>query len=486
MDPNQRPDAAPAWGAPNPDPADPSPSTEPVSPSTEPVSPSGGDPGAPWGMAIPQAQPQPRRRGVAGYLVVAIVTAVVVASLTFSSGLVLGGLMVGTASGSPLPGGTGPAASSVTKPGDPAGFGLFGEAWNILKQNYVDPSSLTSKDLTYGAIRGLTQAIGDTDHTRFLTPTELAQQKADLSGTFAGVGATLSQVGTDLVVQSVIPGAPADRAGVRAGDRILAVDGKDTTGKTVSEVVTEVRGKAGTSVTLTLVRKSGGDAFDVTITRQTITLPAVSWAMYPGTTTAVVRLEQFSANSGKQMTDALTAARAAGATRYVLDLRSDPGGYVGEAVTVASQFVGSGNVYMQQDAKGNRTAVPAAPGGVATTAPLVVLVDNGTASSAEIVSGAIQDAARGKIVGETTFGTGTVLSQFDLSDGSALLVGTTEWLTRDGHQIWKKGIVPDAVVAIPSAGRIVVPSEFAKLGASGITAAKDAQLQKAIQLVGAQ
>ena len=155
----------------------------------------------------------------------------------------------------------------TTNPGDPTGFGLFHEAWNILKQNYVDQPALESKDLTYGAIRGLTEAIGDTDHTRFLTPEQLAQQKSDLSGTFAGVGAVLSQDGTDLVVQSVIPGAPAERAGVRAGDRILAVDGADTTGKTVSQVVDQVRGKEGTQVTLTLVHKTGGDAFDVTITR---------------------------------------------------------------------------------------------------------------------------------------------------------------------------------------------------------------------------
>ena len=468
----------PPLGVPRPPAWSPPPGSEPG------PAPAGYGAQAPWASPIPYAPaPPPRRNGIAGYVAVALVTAMIVAAVTFAGGLATGAAIVGAASINDGSASTGPIPAASTNPGDPSGFSLFHEAWDILRQHYVDQPALESKDLTYGAIRGLTTAIGDTDHTRFLTPDELAQQKSDLSGTFAGVGAVLSQDGTDLVVQSVIPGAPAERAGVRAGDRILAVDGVDTMGKTVSQVVDEVRGKEGTQVTLTLAKKTGGDTFDVTITREIITVPAVSWAMYPGTTTAVVRLEQFSADSGKQMIDNLKAAQAAGATRFVLDLRSDPGGYVGEAVTVASQFLGDGIVYMQQDAKGDRAEVPVQKDGVATTQPLVVLVDNGTASSAEIVSGAIQDAKRAQLVGEKTFGTGTVLSQFDLSDGSALLVGTTEWLTRNGNQIWRKGIAPDVVVVIPADGRIVVPSEFEKLGGSGITAAKDAQLQKAIELV---
>lgn len=485
MDPNQRPDATPAWGATNPSLADLRPSAPP---SGDPwAAPSSGSPQAPWGSPVPYAPPPPpRRSGIAGYVAVALVTAAIVAFVTFASGIVVGGLIVGAASFADVGGSASTVPAMVTNPGEPRDFGLFREAWDILKENYVDQPGLEGKGLTYGAIRGLTKAIGDTDHTRFLTPDELKEQKADLSGKFAGVGAVLTQNDADLVVQSVIPGAPAERAGVRAGDIILAVDGADTSGKTVDQVVSEVRGQEGTQVTLTLVRKDGGDAFDVTITREIITVPAVSWAMYPGTTTAVVRLEQFSAEAGPQMIEALKAAQAAGATRFVLDLRSDPGGYVGEAVTVASQFLGDGVVYIQEDAQGDRTEVPVQKDGVATSQPLVVLVDNGTASSAEIVSGAIQDAARAKIVGEKTFGTGTVLSQFDLSDGSALLVGTVEWLTRDGHEIWRKGITPDVVVAIPSDGRIVVPSEFEKLGADGIKKAKDAQLQRAIELVAGQ
>jgi carboxyl-terminal processing protease len=411
---------------------------------------------------------------------VALVTTLIVGSVAFAAGTGFGATLA-RAIDTPRA-----VTDRPATPGEPTEFGLFWEAWDILKQHYVDQPGLVGKDLTYGAIRGLTTAIGDTGHTRFLTPEQLKLEQDDLSGKFAGVGVYYAQDGTDFVVQSVIPGTPAERAGVRAGDRIVAVDGKPTSGKTVNDLASEVRGEEGTQVTLTLVPKDGGDAVDVTITREIITNPAVSWAMYPGTTTTVIRLEQFSLDAGAQMVEALTAARAAGATRFVLDLRNNPGGYVGDAVKVASQFLGDGVVYISQDGKGDRTEVPVTPGGVATAPPLVVLVDNGSASSAEIVSGAIQDAGRGKIVGETTFGTGTVLAPFTLSDGSALYVGTVEWLTRDGHLIWRKGITPDVVVAIPSDGRIVVPSEFEKLGGDGIKASKDAQLEKAIELVGAQ
>jgi carboxyl-terminal processing protease len=273
---------------------------------------------------------------------------------------------------------------------------------------------------------------------------------------------------------------------MKAGDIIIKVDGKDVTGQSVDQIVSQVRGKEGTDVTITLVRKGEQAPIELTITRAIITNPAVSWAMYPGTQTAVVRIDQFSDGSGDETVAALKAAKAAGATKFVLDLRNDPGGYVGEATQAASQFLKSGLVFIEQDAQGKQKKVPVEPDGVLTQEPLVVLVDSGSASASEIVSGAIQDAGRAKIVGETTFGTGTVLSQFDLSDGSALLVGTVQWLTPNGAEIWRKGITPDVMVSLPKDGRIVVPSEFSQLGPDGILKANDAQLQKAIDLLAQQ
>jgi carboxyl-terminal processing protease len=474
---------SPAWAAPG---ASPQPSRGAQGawqqPPASPGPAASPDPAPPPPAGWVAAPPPPRRRGgIGGYIAVAVATAAISAVLAFSGGVVVGaGIGASVADGIAS---NGPIPAASTKPGDPSSFGLFTEAWDLLKKNYVDQKALDTKDITYGAIRGMTEAIGDTGHTRFMTPEELARQEQDLSGSFAGIGAVLSDVDSELIVQSVIPGTPAERAGVKAGDRILAVDGNDTTGKSVEDVVREVRGDEGTQVTLTLVHKGLSDPFDVTITRAVIALPAVSWAMYPGTDTAVVRLEQFQADSGKAMADALDAARYAGAKQIVLDLRANPGGYAGEAVRVASQFLDGGVVYIQQDAQGDRTEVPVLPQGKARTQPLVVLVDAGSASSAEIVSGAIQDAGRGKLVGETTFGTGTVLTPYKLSDGSALYVGTVEWLTPKGNEIWRKGITPDVVVAIPDDGRIVVPSEFEALGKDGIVKANDAQLQRAIELL---
>jgi carboxyl-terminal processing protease len=182
----------------------------------------------------------------------------------------------------------------------------------------------------------------------------------------------------------------------------------------------------------------------------------------------------------------LKTARDAGAQRVVLDLRGNPGGYVNEAVGVASQFLSRGLVYIQRNADDKRTEYSVTPDGVATDLPLVVLVDGTTASSAEIVAGALQDAGRAKVIGETTFGTGTVLAEYDLSDGSALRVGTTEWLTPSGRRIWHEGIAPDVPVVLPEGSLPLTPEEVAKLTAAAAKDIPDAQLAKAIEVVGTE
>ncbi len=172
-----------------------------------------------------------------------------------------------------------------------------------------------------------------------------------------------------------------------------------------------------------------------------------------------------------------------GADRLVLDLRGNPGGYVSEADAVASQFLASGIVFIERDAEGKETPHPVKPGGVATDLPLVVLVDAGTASSAEIVSGALQDAGRAQVIGITTFGTGTVLGEFPLSDGSALRVGTVEWLTPDGRRIWHEGITPDVVVERASDVPPLDPIDVGKLTPAQVDEIKDPQLARGLSLV---
>ncbi len=365
----------------------------------------------------------------------------------------------------------------------PPEFATYTEAWKILHDNFVDPSALDPTKLTYGSINGLVEAVGDTGHTRFLTPEEVKDQHTALSGSIVGIGALMNVDQGAPIIQSVIPGGPADRAGLRSGDKVLAVDGTPTDSKDIDEVVKEIRGDAGTTVKLSILHSGETTPVDYSIVREKVTVPAVSWSLIPGTTLADLRLEEFSAGSAKEVENAIVAAKEAGATGIVLDLRGNPGGYVGEAVDIASQFLKDGIVYQQRDKSGKVEQEKVKPGGEATSTPLAVLVDLGTASSAEIVAGAIQDAGRGKLIGATTFGTGTVLNEYSLSDGSALLVGTVEWLTRDGRQIWKHGIVPDIPLESTPAGKIVTPGELSGLGADGLSKSGDAPLLKAIDLL---
>jgi carboxyl-terminal processing protease len=376
------------------------------------------------------------------------------------------------------------AVSSVTPEpsGSAAELALIEQAWQDLHEHYVDAQHLDDQALAYGAITGLTQAVGDEGHTTFLTAAEAKAVDQSLSGTFVGIGVRVSGDTNAVVVGSVIPGTPAEEAGLRRGDKIVAVDGTSTAGETIDQVVARVRGPEGETVTLTIER-AGTPNFEVTITRRKFDLPLSSWTMVPGRTIAMIRLEQFATGATKAVQDAITSATAAGATAIILDLRGNPGGYVNEAIGVTSQFVGDGIVYQSIDASGKEQDVSVEPGGLATDIPLVVLADGGTASSAEIVTGAIQDAKRGQVVGEKTFGTGTVLGRFDLADGSSLRIGVERWLTRGGRPIWHEGLVPDVTVPLATTAVPLGPDEIRDLTPTELAASSDAQLLKALDLL---
>ncbi|HLY14585.1 MAG TPA: S41 family peptidase [Candidatus Limnocylindrales bacterium] len=420
-----------------------------------------------WQATIPSRSRQASRRGV-----VAFILAIAIA---FGAGGAVGFSASPAASG-----GIGLPQANVSFPPE---FKVYEQAWQILQQNYVDPKALDPTTLTYGSISGLLSAVGDTDHTRFLSPQDLADENSSLSGTVVGIGAGMSTVNGQPIIQSVIPGSPAEKAGLVGGDTVLSVDGVSTDGESVDTVVSKIRGDAGTTVTLSILHTGASSPIDVSIVRAKVDVPSVSWALIPGTKVADIRIEQFATNATDELVTMIAAARTAGATSLVLDLRGNPGGYVDEAVGVASQFLKDGDVYREQDRSGKINEIAVKPGGTATDLPLAVLVDNGTASSAEIVSGAIQDAKRGTLIGEKTFGTGTVLSQFNLSDGSALLVGTIEWLTRDGRQIWKQGIVPDITLDSTPKGTIVTPSQLSTMTAAKLASSGDTQLIKAVSVV---
>ncbi len=205
--------------------------------------------------------------------------------------------------------------------------------------------------------------------------------------------------------------------------------------------------------------------------------------MIPGRQIAYIRLDSFATGAGKAVTSAIKAAESAGAKAIIFDLRDNGGGYVPEAIAVASQFVPDGTVFQSVDRSGTVKDVPVTPGGLATTIPLVVLANGSTASAAEIVTGAIQDAGRGKVVGEKTLGTGTVLGQFTLADGSVLRIGTERWLTRNGRPIWHEGLEPDYTVALPSTTAPLTPSDVQGMAPAQLAASGDAQLQKALDLL---
>jgi carboxyl-terminal processing protease len=217
--------------------------------------------------------------------------------------------------------------------------------------------------------------------------------------------------------------------------------------------------------------------------RADVAVAPVSWTLVPGTRTALIRFDQFSQGSADDLKAVLEEVRTAGADRIVLDLRGNPGGYVNEADAVASQFLKSGVVFIERAADGHETTHAVTSGGLATDLPMVVLVDGSTASSAEIVSGALQDAGRAQIVGVKTFGTGTVLGEFPLSDGSALRVGTVEWLTPDGRQIWHQGITPDVVVERASDVAAIDPEAVGKMTPAQVDTLKDPQLARGLSLV---
>ncbi len=362
-------------------------------------------------------------------------------------------------------------------------YSLIQEAWNTINQVYVDHTVVNQQNLTYGAISGMVTALGDTGHSTFLTPDMVKSEHSFTQGEFEGIGAIVDMRDGRATIVTPFDGSPAQKAGVKPDDVILKVDGKDVSGQSLNQIVDQIKGPAGTKVTITLQDPNTGASRDVTITRAKIQIHNVTWHMLPGTTLAHVRVAAFSDGVSDDLKKALQEAKAQGATGIILDLRNDPGGLLSEAVSVASQFLSDGNVMLEKNAQGETNPLPVEKGGVATDIPMVVLINNGTASAAEIVSGALQDAKRATLIGETTFGTGTVLKEFPLSDGSSLLLATDEWLTPNGKSFWHKGIQPDIQVSLPANVSRLTPEQEQSMTAQQIQDSQDSQLLKGIQIL---
>ena len=279
-------------------------------------------------------------------------------------------------------------------------FNVFWEVWGLVQQHFVDQAAVDPQEMTYGAIDGMLSSLGDEGHTRFLTPEEASLQSSDITGRFFGIGAELGVKDGHPIIVAPLDGSPADKAGIRAGDILVEVDGQPVAEMSLDKIVRLVRGPKDTPVTLTVIHPGEMSVTQITIVRAEVQVNPISWAMVPGTKIAHLRISQFNGNTNQQLVPAIEEIKQAGATAMVVDMRNDPGGLLDQAVTVTDQFITEGDIVLEQDAEGKRSAIQAHAGGAATEIPIVVLINLGTASGAEIFAGAIQDHHRGELVGE--------------------------------------------------------------------------------------
>ncbi len=315
------------------------------------------------------------------------------------------------------------------------------ELYDELDSRAVDAPE--SEELVEAAIQGMLDALDD-PYARYYDPTDYDAFSDELDGTYSGVGMELQETPDGLFVVTVFPDTPAEEAGVRAGDRIIGVDGEDVRDEPIESVVNDVRGEAGTDVTLELERDDGDEVLEVDVTRAEIEIPRLDAELLDDGI-AHLRLLQFTSGAGDDMRAAADELIEQGAEGFVLDLRGNPGGLLREAVSAASVFLDDEVVVRVQERVGEEEQLEA-HGDPVTDLPLVVLVDQGTASASEIVAGAIQDADRGVVVGEPTFGKGTVQSIRSLSDGSGVKFTTAAYYTPSGDSIEEVGVQPSRVV----------------------------------------
>jgi len=374
-------------------------------------------------------------------------------------------------------------APNTVPPDAESNFRLMAEAWNTIQRVYVDRNSVKPQLMAYGAISGMVDALGDTGHSRFLTPEMVKQERNLTKGELEGIGAEVQMKNGRLVIVAPIDGSPAQRAKLKPGDIIQKVDGKEVSGLPLDQAVDLILGPAGSSVKLTILDPQTGHTRDTPLTRARVILHNVTWKQLPGTTMAHLRIVTFSKGITKELREALSNIQRESLTGLILDLRNNPGGLYDEAVSTASQFLRSGNVLLEKNALEKIRPVPVQPRGTATALPMVVLINGGTSSGAEIVAGALQDAHRAKLVGEKTFGTGTVLETFSLSDGSALMLAIEEWVTPDGHVIWHRGITPDVAVSLPPEVTPLLPMTEGELTAQKLRESGDVQLLRALDLL---
>jgi carboxyl-terminal processing protease len=323
-------------------------------------------------------------------------------------------------------------------------FKPFWEAWQIIHQQYVDQPVDDTK-LMEGAIRGMVDSLGDA-HSTYMDPQTYKDANSELAGSYEGIGATVDTSGAYLTVISTFPDSPAEKAGLRSGDQIIAIDQKSMTGINPEVVRQKVLGPAGSPVHLTIERKGEAAALEFDLIRAKITVSSASGKMLPNGI-GYVQITTFGENTTKELKAALSTIMAQNPRGLILDLRDNGGGFLETAVEVVSQFQGTGMVLYEQYGDGTKKPYEVLPGGMATKIPMVVLINEGTASASEITAGALQDYGRAKLVGVVSYGKGSVQNWVPISNNEgAVRITIARWLTPNGRQIDKKGLTPDVYV----------------------------------------
>ncbi len=366
------------------------------------------------------------------------------------------------------------------------------QAYQAISSGYVDASAIDHKKMAYAAIGAMVDSLGDTGHSRFQTPEEVQQENNSLhNAPTVGIGVLLSGGGSQpLRIDEVIPDSASD-GHLQPGDIITAVDGKNISGMTIEQIRPLVIGPEGTQVTLTIQRHGVAAPFNVTLTRKPFTVPLVSSYIIPGLNIAHIQLTQFAENPDNsadstdgQLKTVLQQSDVKNASGIILDLRDNPGGYLNQAVSVASEFLSSGTVYIERTRTSRKSVPVATDHQLAVGRPLVILVNGDTASAAEIVTAAVKyNRSDVHVIGEHTFGTDTILTPVPLANGGQILLGTLGWLTPDGINVRSTGIVPDQIVKLPDGALAITPliANEEHLTSEQILASGDTQLQRAIK-----
>lgn len=343
------------------------------------------------------------------------------------------------------------------------------DVWQILQDKYIEPADLKQNEMVLGAIHGLVAAVGD-PYTLFMSPTENTDFRDSLSGHLEGIGAQLTQSGTSVLVVSPLKGSPAEAAGLLPQDWIVQVDGKDVASQSLEEIVAKIRGKKGTSVTVGVIRKNAEDIISMSIIRDSITVPSTEYEIKHGTGGDIgyLAINQFGDSTVQEVRDILDGVDASKLKGFIIDLRFNGGGYLDGAVDLVSMFQKDGLVVSVQ---GRGTALESHPvtgNVILPDIPLVVLINEGSASASEITAGALQDNRRAAIIGVKSFGKGTVQEVIPLQAGTSLRVTVAHWLTPGGRNLSKEGVMPDFVV---------------ERTREQILAKKDPQLEKAMEML---